>query len=333
MKDREPALCAILHRLTATTLSGGEALPDAIWERALLGPAREILGRPGKGFRGRMVEIAWALAGGGQGGVCAELPLVIELIHAGSLIVDDLQDGSRVRRGGPALHELYPPEVALNTGNWLYFWPLTLLSEAAIGLGDNDALRLHRRAAAALARCHQGQALDLTVDVTCLAIDQIAAVVAATSRLKTGSLMALAAAAGAIAAGASEATVAHLERVGEKLGTTLQMLDDLGSITSPRRRDKGLEDVRAKRATWPWAWLAASDDPTALIALRAQAEKSAEPMAWLAVLETLAGAVSEHGRHCMNAHFDEVLSLLSGAPAAATADLAAEIARLRESYE
>ena len=42
------------------TCEGGTDL----WERALYGPLREFLRRPGKAFRARLVEAAWEAAGG-----------------------------------------------------------------------------------------------------------------------------------------------------------------------------------------------------------------------------------------------------------------------------
>ena len=77
-------------------------------------------------FRSRLVEIGWSLAG--RDDVCPPvLPLVVEVIHAGSLIVDDIQDDSPSRRRRPALHRLYGLPLALNVGNWFYFWPFQLL--------------------------------------------------------------------------------------------------------------------------------------------------------------------------------------------------------------
>lgn len=328
MIARDPTLCAILDRLTSRALAGGTELPDRVWERALLGPARELLSRPGKGFRGRLVEIAWALAGGKNGTVPEELPVIIELIHAGSLIVDDIQDGSKKRRGGPALHQLYPSEVALNTGNWLYFWPLTLLSGDALGLSASATLELYQRAALALARCHQGQALDLTVEVTELKASEVLAVVETIARLKSGSLMGLAAVAGAIAANASQTTIENIEALGERLGVALQMLDDLGSVTSHRRRDKGLEDLRLRRATWPWGWLAETASAPQFNALRDRAAASPD-----SVLGDLAAQIGTVGQARVSAHVQQVLALTGDAPAAARDALFTEIARLRASYD
>lgn len=226
---------------------------EALWDEALLGPLREFLSRPGKGFRGRLVHAGWTLAGGHPGALSPDLPLAIEVLHAGSLIVDDIQDQSETRRGRPALHHMVGAPLALNTGNWMYFWSLELMTR---GLPDLVAATIQRRAVSALMRCHQGQALDLATAVTELPRDEIADVVAVSTGLKTGALMELAAALGAMAAGADLSRCDHLAHFGHDLGVGLQMLDDLGSLIAPSRRDKGLEDLSLARLTWPWAWLA-----------------------------------------------------------------------------
>lgn len=49
---------------------------------------------------------------------------LIECIHNGSLIVDDIEDNSEVRREKPCVHKIYGVDVSINAGNMLYFAPL-----------------------------------------------------------------------------------------------------------------------------------------------------------------------------------------------------------------
>jgi geranylgeranyl pyrophosphate synthase len=225
---------------------------------ALLDPARDILGRSGKGLRARLLECAWQLAGGGPEGPPELLPVVIELLHVGSLVIDDIEDDSPLRRGEPALHRRYGLPLALNTGNWLYFLPLALLSR--LPLSDELRLALYSDISVALLRCHEGQALDLSVRITSVRRSDAHGLVAGATRLKTGALMQLAAVVGARAAGGSPARVEAIGRFGAELGVGLQMLDDWSGIAVDDRRDKGIEDIKLARPTWPWAWLALEDD-------------------------------------------------------------------------
>ena len=176
------------------------ATPSALWNHALLDPLRDFLGRPSKGFRARLLEPGFRLGGGGDAAPPRELPLLVEILHAGSLIIDDIEDDSAQRRGAPTLHRRHGVPLALNAGNWLYFWAHGLLSRAA--LGDVARLAAYERLTECLMRCHQGQALDLTVRVGELPQAEVPVVVQAITRLKTGSLLGLATALGAVAAGA-----------------------------------------------------------------------------------------------------------------------------------
>ena len=224
-----------------------------LWESALAGPVREFLSRPGKQFRAQLTALSWTI-GGGADAPPAALSLITELLHSGSLIVDDIQDGSRQRRGKAALHHLVGLPIALNIGNWLYFWPLSLIR--SLGLPASTELELHRRAADTLRRCHEGQALDLSIRVGDLHPSEIRAVAQAVSAGKTGSLTALSAALGSIAAGAHDDIVNALVTFGERLGVGLQMQNDLSELTGAAGPLKHPEDLVHGRVTWPWAWAA-----------------------------------------------------------------------------
>ena len=91
-------------------------------------PINEVRRRPSKSIRSQLVRAAFNLALGDEEKpsnaehnleVCTQ---VIELIHLGSLIVDDVQDGSISRRGEPSLLVSIGAARSLACGNWLYFW-------------------------------------------------------------------------------------------------------------------------------------------------------------------------------------------------------------------
>ncbi|MFT3697941.1 MAG: polyprenyl synthetase family protein [Kofleriaceae bacterium] len=244
----KPRALVALHRALAP--GGASALdqrvsPD-VWRAALAGPAAEILARPGKALRELIVQAGWVL-GGGRGECPPQIPLALEVLHVGSLVIDDIEDGSTERRGGPALHCLVGEPLAINTGSWMYFWALAELSAI-----DPELVAI---AARALVKCHQGQALDLSVRITDVPRAEVPAIVETCTRLKTGQLCRLAAELGARAAGGDAETIAAIGDFAERMGMGLQMLDDLGCLRGERRA-KGEEDLRNARPTWPWAWLA-----------------------------------------------------------------------------
>jgi geranylgeranyl pyrophosphate synthase len=324
-RDDDTPLAAALR---SAAVGFDPSVPRAVWERALLGPAEEFLRRPGKEVRARLLRAGWRL-GGGRGDAPEALTEAIEILHAGSLIVDDIEDDSDERRGGVALHRLCGVPLAINTGNWMYFWALARLGE--LDLPAPTHLAIYRAAVDTLVRCHQGQALDLGARVGDLEQAQVPAVVAATTRLKTGALMGLAAFLGAAGAGADPARAAAIARFGEAVGVGLQMLDDLGSIACRARLDKGREDLQGGRPTWPWAWLAESADQLAFARLQQRARGAADVDG---LAEALCHAVEADGRARIRAHLDAALADLGVFvdDTAAVHAIAAELRRLEESY-
>src|SRR5690606_39805215 len=83
-------------------------------------------------------------------------------------------------------------------------------------------------AATCLAVFSLPDALPISTTITDLAIHDVARVVDAVTRLKTGELCKLAAELGALAAGATAPITHALARLGENVGIAPQMLDDLG---------------------------------------------------------------------------------------------------------
>ena len=327
-----PAIAALVRALEPGGASALDAtVPSSLWRAALAGPAAEFLARPGKELRAMIVRAGWVLGGGTPDAMPDGLCLVLELLHAGSLIVDDVEDDSERRRGGPALHRLIGTPLAINTGSWMYFWALAELAD--LGLAPGVELAAYRLAIATLVRCHQGQALDLATRITEVDIAYASSVVETITRLKTGALCRLAAELGAIAVGASSATRDAVGRFAEAIGIALQMYDDLGSITAPARRDKGREDLRAGRPTWPWAWLA-DHDPFAwsrLVATGRAVFAGADPDR---LADALADGVAMIGRTRARATIDAALAEVAAAlgPSVTLDAIAAELRRMEASY-
>lgn len=313
----------------ASTLD--RSVPHPVWWRALVGPAEEFLSRPGKELRTALVRAGWLLAGSGDERIADQIALVIELLHAGSLIIDDVEDDSTMRRGSPALHEVFDAPLAINTGCWMYFWALAEL--ARLGLAPANELAIYRRTCETLVRCHQGQALDLASRIPELSLADVPNVVAATTRLKTGALCGLATSLSGLACGAPTPIVTAAERFGASAGTALQMLDDLGSLTSRARREKAREDLRNQRPTWPWAWLAEAR-PFLWARLVDEAKTARSDRELDAVADALAEEIGELGRSRIRSLLDDTISDLIGragdGPAIAT--IGAALSQMEKSY-
>lgn len=300
------------------------------WDRAIGEPLREFLRRPGKEFRGELSKIFFEMVSPGVVPP-ASLPLIVEALHAGSLVIDDIEDDALERRGGPALHRHCGVPLALNAGNWLYFWASGLLAD--LGLPDSARREAHDLMTRSLLDCHYGQALDLSAKASQLPRGELPAIVRATTELKTGSLVALAAGLGAIAGGGGTSAVGAAYRFGRELGSALQMLDDLGGIVSHKRLAKAEEDLRNDRPTWPWAWLATSQPESDFRRLQAMAAAVAGGAdAGLLVAEMRGRLSAERGR--IHEHLGIAFEhLLSAFPRSnALQGLRAELDRLEASY-
>src|SRR5262245_51128516 len=220
---------------------------EAVLHDALLKPVGSLIFNQGKRVRAQLVSLTYRLVNGEatasltgirQCRACAE---VIELIHAGSLIVDDIEDGSPLRRGRPAMHVQYGLPLALNAGNWLYFWPYELLKRS--GLGRDRLLSLYEHCHRTLLLAHFGQAIDLGARINDLPQSAVAQVCFASIKLKTGALTGLAARLGGAVAGASDNVLDVIDDFGVELGVALQMFDDLGDAVGKCQPAKRYEDL------------------------------------------------------------------------------------------
>ena len=86
----------------------------------LSAPCASLVSGGGKRWRPLLAVLAYRLAGGNGDDIYTLAPL-IEGIHTASLIHDDIEDNSELRRGKPAAHVAYGLDSALNSGSWLYF--------------------------------------------------------------------------------------------------------------------------------------------------------------------------------------------------------------------
>ncbi len=226
-----------------------------ILNSSLFEPIGDLLSRPSKNFRSALVRAGYLFAREtvAQSGArtCSILSNALEAIHAGSLIIDDIQDGSRERRGSPSLHEKYGLPLALNAGNYLYFQPFAWIE--SLGLPERTELRIYRLCHEAMLNAHIGQALDLGTKMHLIERADVEEICRNTSRLKTGSLTSLALTCGAAAGGASDSVIERLKKFGENLGIALQRFDDIGNLCLGENDPKRFEDLNLKRPSWAWA--------------------------------------------------------------------------------
>ncbi|MBM98005.1 MAG: hypothetical protein CMJ77_02685 [Planctomycetaceae bacterium] len=227
-------------------------VPGRLWRQGILEPLDHVLAADGKRLRADLVEITFRAAGG-LGSVPLEVIDFVELMHAGSLVIDDIEDRSTERRGQPTLHTLVGTPLAINTGNWMYFSALEKLLDLPVR--QKHLLGTYSETLATIRRAHEGQALDLAADVTEMNRDEIYPTIRAISKLKTGGIVALASKLGAALADADERSQKAFHAFGMQLGTSLQMQNDIAELKDATKLNGRSDDLRNHRITWPWAWL------------------------------------------------------------------------------
>ena len=170
-----------------------------------------VLSAPGKRVR-PLILIISAEALGGTPSQAMNAALAIELVHAASLVHDDILDSGIERRGSPSTPERFGPEASLLAGDNLISRSIELIShygQPVISAFANACMSMS-----------EGEMLDLSS--TCSPEDYYQCI----SR-KTASLFAASAKIGGLIAGASEEDVARFESYGMNLGLSYQVLDDL----------------------------------------------------------------------------------------------------------
>ncbi|KAG1774804.1 farnesyltranstransferase [Suillus placidus] len=170
---------------------------SSIWteaqESALLGPYTYIIANPGKKVTDELVE-GFNLWLNVPKDKLAVVKRVVGLFHNASLLVDDIEDDSQLRRGIPVAHKIYGVPQTINTANYVYFlayqelsalrptvWrracnssassdtrfgaekhncPRRLISDHDLDLVVNDSPNVKARIAE-LMSLHRGQGLDI----------------------------------------------------------------------------------------------------------------------------------------------------------------------------
>jgi geranylgeranyl pyrophosphate synthase/predicted secreted hydrolase len=223
---------------------------------ALIDPIREIVDRGGKGWRSYAALACIDVVGGDSRKFLHWLPIP-EILHVGSLIVDDVEDASSIRRGGPCCHDLYGTAQAINAGTAAYFLAEPPVLDEA--LAPEAKLRIYRLYFDAMRAGHAGQALDLQgLDKLALEVVQSGDVTAlerrvlATHRLKTAVPAGMLARIGAILGGGSEPQIEALGQFFEAVGLAFQIMDDVLNLRGfqDNLKERG-EDVRQGKLTLP----------------------------------------------------------------------------------
>ncbi|KAI0885538.1 isoprenoid synthase domain-containing protein [Annulohypoxylon maeteangense] len=200
-------------------------------EKVLVGPFDYLFAHPGKDFRTLMVNSfnAWLAVPQESLDVITK---VVGMLHTASLLIDDVEDNSLLRRGLPVAHSIFGTAQTINSANYIYFCALQELQKLknpkAISVYTEELLNLHR-----------GQGMDLfwRDTLTCPTEEEYLEMVGN----KTGGLFRLA----IKLMQAESSTPIDCVPLVNILGILFQIQDDYRNLSSPEYgQNKGLcEDL------------------------------------------------------------------------------------------
>jgi len=233
-------------------------------QRALADPIWELLDRGGKRWRA-ILFLIFVDAFGEEPEDYLPYATIPEILHNGTIIVDDVEDRARMRRGESALHHEHGTDIALNAGNAMYFIPLKVIDRDSADLPPERRLQAYEMLTHELNRTHLGQGMDIcwhnqkevTVDE-----EQYFEMCAC----KTGCLARIVARLAAIVTGQSDDVEQAAASYAEDMSVAFQIGDDILDIenTLDQAGDFGKEfgnDIREGKKTLMVIHAADTADP------------------------------------------------------------------------
>ena len=166
---------------------------------------------------------------------------LIELIHTGSLVHDDVVDDSNRRRGFFSINALWKNKIAVLVGDFLFSKSLLL----SVDNDDFDLLKmisivLKDMSEGELLQIEKARKLDITEDIYFAIIRQ-----------KTATLIAACCSIGAASVGATVNEIEKMRKFGEIIGTAFQMKDDLFDYTEAKIGKPTGIDIKEQKMTLP----------------------------------------------------------------------------------
>ncbi len=194
----------------------------------------EMLERGGKRFRPALCLLCCEAVGGKPRKV---LPAAaaIELFHTLTLIHDDIEDSSLLRRGEPCLHIKYGIPLAINAGDGLFM--MTWSALLGLKMPPKKILEIQKMLMEAFSRLMEGQGLELSWhrnENWNISERKYTQMVSG----KTGALIGAACKVGAYVGGGSRRQIKRLDDFGNNIGVAFQIQDDILNLTGEEEKYK-----------------------------------------------------------------------------------------------
>jgi geranylgeranyl pyrophosphate synthase len=225
-------------------------------------PMSRLLGAGGKRLRSVLAFLCSRLGSDHDPERAARLATLVEFIHNATLVHDDLVDESPLRRGLPAIHLAYAPEVAVRVGDFYFGRAAELLAS----LDNHRATRLVVEAVADVCQAQIEEFMQRGQDH----IDEAGYLKIVEG--KTAALFAGACAAGAAIGGASDEVIEAMHAYGHDLGVAFQMIDDVLDFASTSGKTMA-QDLRQSVASLPLVYATEDEAVRARLAVLMEAEE------------------------------------------------------------
>jgi len=212
----------------------------------ILAPGNDLISRGGKRWRPLLMQLCCEIAGGKD----KALPLtpLIEIAHNGTLIADDIEDNSEMRRGGQSIHLKYGLDMALNTGNFMCFLPSLLIKNSE--LPPKLKLAVYKYFLDDLCSLHIGQGLDIQWhnDYEYMPTQEEYFYMCS---LKTGTLARMAARLGILIGCDCEKLADYTGKICENFGVGFQIIDDVKNLTTGNPGKEAGDDIIEGKKSLP----------------------------------------------------------------------------------
>lgn len=200
-------------------------------DKAIADPIWDILDRGGKRWRPALFLLICEALGKTEG-YCLDFAIIPEVIHNGTLVIDDIEDTSELRRGKPCSYKIYGLDISVNMGNAMYYLPLLALMEKNVDLPAEVLCNVYEVYVQEMINLSMGQAMDIAWHRGIANADELDENdYLQMCAYKTGTLARMAAKMAAVLAGADEKLVEKLGRFAESIGVAFQMQDDILDLT------------------------------------------------------------------------------------------------------
>jgi len=200
-------------------------------DKAIAEPVWDMLDRGGKRWRPALfLLICEAL--GKKENYCIDFSIIPEVIHNGTLVIDDIEDTSELRRGKPCSYKIYGIDIAVNVGNAMYYLPLLPLMEKTVKLPAKMLCNVYEVYVQEMINLSMGQAMDIAWHRGIANADNLGEKdYLQMCAYKTGTLARMAAKMAAVLSGGDKKLVDKLGRFAESIGVAFQMQDDVLDLT------------------------------------------------------------------------------------------------------